>query len=206
MFLIESPAYRANEKPCQMGAEGKGHSVGKLQNSTEVKKVKPRKTRYFIIKSLNHQNLQLSIKKGIWATQVMNEPILEEAFHVRTLILYLDIFMNILSIVTVHRHILILQSSGKVILIFSVNASGFFQGYAQMMSTFGWRRDNLWSQGTGGNNPWGRSFKVKWLQLNDLPFAKTLHLKNPLNDNKPVKISRDCQVLVIDNSYILLHA
>lgn len=43
-------------------------------------------TRYFIIKSLNHQNIQLAIDKGIWATQVMNEPILEEAFHVKPLL------------------------------------------------------------------------------------------------------------------------
>ncbi|XP_057511398.1 uncharacterized protein LOC130793625 [Actinidia eriantha] len=100
----------------------------------------------------------------------MNEPILEEAFH----------------------------NSSKVILIFSVNMSGFFQGYAQMMSSVGWRRDNVWSQGSGGKNPWGRSFKVKWLQLHDLPFQKTLHLKNPLNDYKPVKISRDCQELPQD--------
>jgi hypothetical protein len=77
---------------------------------------------------------------------------------------------------------LVLQNSDKVILIFSVNMSGFFQGYAQMMSPVGWRRDNVWSQGIGKSNPWGRSFKVKWLQLNDLPFQKTLHLKNPLND------------------------
>ncbi|KAK6137596.1 hypothetical protein DH2020_028676 [Rehmannia glutinosa] len=87
------------------------------------------------------------------------------------------------------------RNSGKVILIFSVNMSGFFQGYAQMMSSVGWRRDNIWSQGTGKNTPWGRSFKVKWLRLNDLPFQKTLHLKNPWNDFKPVKISRDCQEL-----------
>lgn len=39
-------------------------------------------TRYFVIKSLSHDNIQLSVEKGIWATQVMNEPILEEAFHV----------------------------------------------------------------------------------------------------------------------------
>ncbi|KAK8522964.1 hypothetical protein V6N12_073676 [Hibiscus sabdariffa] len=78
-------------------------------------------TRYFIIKSLNHQNIQLSIENGIWATQVMNEPILEEAFH----------------------------NSGSVILVFSVNMSGFFQGYAQMISSVGWRRDNVWSQGSG---------------------------------------------------------
>lgn len=89
-----------------------------------------------------------------------------------------------------------MQNSGKVILIFSVNMSGFFQGYAQMMSSVGWRRDNVWSQGNGKNNPWGRSFKVKWLRLNTLPFQKTLHLKNPLNDYKPVKISRDCQVSI----------
>ncbi|OMO89693.1 hypothetical protein CCACVL1_07697 [Corchorus capsularis] len=134
------------------------------------KRGKPYNTRYFIIKSLNHQNIQLSIDRGIWATQVMNEPILEEAFH----------------------------NSGRVILIFSVNMSGFFQGYAEMMSSVGWRRDHVWSQGNGKGNPWGRSFKVKWLCLNHLPFQKTLHLKNPLNDYKPVKISRDCQELPQD--------
>ncbi|KAK6137638.1 hypothetical protein DH2020_028564 [Rehmannia glutinosa] len=75
--------------------------------------------------------------------------------------------------------------------------SGFFQGYAQMMSSVGWRRDNIWSQGSGKNTPWGRSFKVKWLRLNDLPFQKTLHLKNPWNEFKPVKISRDCQVSTV---------
>ncbi|KAK9121448.1 hypothetical protein Syun_019065 [Stephania yunnanensis] len=97
----------------------------------------------------------------------MNEHILEEAFH----------------------------NSERVILIFSVNMSGFFQGYAQMMSSVGWRRDNVWTGLSGGSNPWGSTFKVKWLQLNNLPFQKTLHLKNPLNDYKPVKISRDCQEL-----------
>jgi len=87
-----------------------------------------------------------------------------------------------------------LQNSGCVILIFSVNMSGSFQGYAQMMSSIGKGRDNVWSEGIGKSNPWGRSFKVQWLRFNDLPFHKTLHLKNPLNDYKPVKISRDCQV------------
>ncbi|KAL3498741.1 hypothetical protein ACH5RR_041473 [Cinchona calisaya] len=166
----ESYSYRANEEGCQTGAEGQGHCCEQRQTCSGTKKVKLCNTRYFIIKSLNHQNLELSIEKGIWATQVMNEPILEEAFH----------------------------NSGKVILIFSVNMSGFFQGYAQMLSSIGWRRDSVWSQGTGGNTPWGRTFKVKWLQLHDLPFQKTLHLKNPLNEYKPVKISRDCQELPQD--------
>lgn len=164
----ESPIYKGEEDIYPLGAVKAGHD--QVENSSLNKKSKLYNTRYFIIKSLNHHNIQLSVEKGIWATQVMNEPILEDAFH----------------------------NSGKVILIFSVNMSGFFQGYAQMMSSVGWRRDNIWSQGCGKSNPWGRSFKVKWLQLNDVPFQKTLHLKNPLNDYKPVKISRDCQELPED--------
>ncbi|XP_015570947.1 uncharacterized protein LOC8272487 isoform X2 [Ricinus communis] len=164
----ESPTYKGDEDCYPFMVKRTGHE--QVENSSLKKKGKLYNTRYFIIKSLNHHNIQLSVEKGIWATQVMNEPILEEAFH----------------------------NSGKVILIFSINMSGFFQGYAQMMSTVGWRRDNIWSQGCSKNNPWGRSFRVKWLQLNDLPFQKTLHLKNPLNDYKPVKISRDCQELPED--------
>ncbi|XP_028802433.1 uncharacterized protein LOC114757520 isoform X2 [Neltuma alba] len=143
------------------------HHIGD-QNGMGMQKLYS--TRYFIIKSLNHQNIRLSVEKGVWATQIMNESILEEAFH----------------------------NSIKVILIFSVNMSGYFQGYAQMMSSVGWKREDVWSEGSGKGNPWGRSFNIKWLRLNDLPFHKTLHLKNPLNDYKPVKISRDCQELTPD--------
>ncbi|KAJ4956389.1 hypothetical protein NE237_013172 [Protea cynaroides] len=165
-----SSNYKENEEcyPCR--TEEQIDSPSRVENSTAMKNERPYTTRYFIIKSLNHHNIELSIEKGIWATQVMNEPILEEAYH----------------------------SSDRVILIFSVNMSGFFQGYAQMMSSVGWRRDSVWSNASGGSNPWGRTFKVKWLRLNNLAFQKTLHLKNPLNDYKPVKISRDCQELSQD--------
>ncbi|XP_027362405.1 uncharacterized protein LOC113870013 isoform X2 [Abrus precatorius] len=166
----ESSSCKFKEDINSTKAERVGHSHGQIVHPTEIGVEKLHNIKYFIIKSLNYQNLRLSIEKGIWATQIMNEPILEEAFH----------------------------NSGTVILIFSVNMSGSFQGYAQMMSAIGWRRDNVWSEGSGKSNPWGRSFKVKWLCLNDLPFHKTLHLKNPLNDYKPVKISRDCQELSPD--------
>lgn len=167
--LPESLNYKLDRDAYCFREEEQGYSCDQVGTSS-AKKHRTSGTRYFIIKSLNHENIQLSIEKGIWATQLMNEPILDEAFH----------------------------SSEKVILIFSVNMSGFFQGYAQMMSSVGWRRDKVWSAGSGGTNQWGRSFKVKWLQLHDLPFQKTLHLKNPLNHYKPVKISRDCQELPPD--------
>ncbi|XP_019172727.1 PREDICTED: uncharacterized protein LOC109168137 isoform X2 [Ipomoea nil] len=160
------PNYREKNNTYHSGADYQEIPCDQIGISAAVGNGKLHGTRYFIIKSLNHENLQLSVKKGIWATQVMNEHILEEAFH----------------------------NSKKVILIFSVNMSGFFQGYAQMTSSVG-RRDHVWSQGSGGRNPWGRSFNVKWLRLHDLPFQKTLHLKNPWNQYKPVKISRDCQEL-----------
>ncbi|XP_073052035.1 uncharacterized protein [Primulina eburnea] len=162
-----SPRGKLNEEASHSGADDPPNSYDGAGTSNKMKRAELNNTRYFIIKSLNRQNIQLSINQGIWATQVMNEPILEEAF----------------------------LNSSKVILIFSVNMSGFFQGYAQMISSVGWRRDNLWSQSSGKNNPWGRSFKVKWLCLHDLPFQSTFHLKNPWNDYKPVKISRDCQEL-----------
>ncbi|XP_071705398.1 uncharacterized protein [Rutidosis leptorrhynchoides] len=168
----ESPNEKVDKDGYRFGVDDEDHSCEQVETSNaNNKRNKPNgTTRYFIIKSLNHENIQLSIQRGIWATQVMNEPILEDAYH----------------------------NSGKVILIFSVNMSGSFQGYAQMMSSVGWRRDNVWSHGHGGGKPWGRSFKVKWLRLHDLSFPKTLHLKNPLNDFKPVKISRDCQELPQD--------
>jgi hypothetical protein len=39
------------------------------------------------------------------------------------------------------------------------------------------------------------SFNVDWLRRFDLPFRSTEGVTNPLNDNKPVKISRDGQEL-----------
>ncbi|CAL0312924.1 unnamed protein product [Lupinus luteus] len=165
----ESSSYKANEESDPTRANKVGHSHCHTGTPTITQMEKLYNTKYFVIKSLNNQNISLSVEKGIWATQVKNEPILEEAFH----------------------------NSGRVILIFSVNMSGSFQGYAQMTSSIERRRgrDNIWSDGSGRSNPWGRSFKVKWLRLYDLPFHKTIHLKNPLNDYKPVKISRDCQEL-----------
>lgn len=54
-------------------------------------------TRYFIIKSLNHHNIAKSIEKGIWATQAMNEPVLNEAYevsHCEFFILFLFLYVH----------------------------------------------------------------------------------------------------------------
>lgn len=60
--------------------------------------------RFFILKSLTQFDLDLSVENGLWATQKHNEAILDQAY----------------------------RTSSEVILIFSVNKSGEFYGYAQM--------------------------------------------------------------------------
>ncbi|KAI0821953.1 YT521-B-like domain-containing protein [Trametes gibbosa] len=60
--------------------------------------------RYFILKSLTQFDLDLSVEKGLWATQRHNEGILDQAY----------------------------RTSNEVYLIFSVNKSGEFYGYAKM--------------------------------------------------------------------------
>jgi hypothetical protein len=39
-------------------------------------------TKYFIVKSLTLQDLELSVRNGIWATQSHNEDVLNKAFQV----------------------------------------------------------------------------------------------------------------------------
>ncbi|EAU85874.2 hypothetical protein CC1G_02897 [Coprinopsis cinerea okayama7 len=62
-------------------------------------------TRFFILKSLSEDDLALSVKNGLWATQKHNELLLDQAF----------------------------RTAKDVFLIFSVNKSGEFYGYARMI-------------------------------------------------------------------------
>ncbi|KAF8328144.1 YT521-B-like domain-containing protein [Cantharellus anzutake] len=61
--------------------------------------------RYFILKSLTQHDLDLSVETKLWATQLHNEPILDQAY----------------------------RTSQEVFLIFSANKSGEFFGYARMV-------------------------------------------------------------------------
>jgi hypothetical protein len=40
--------------------------------------------KFFIVKSLTVEDLELSVRNGIWATQAHNETALNKAFEVRT--------------------------------------------------------------------------------------------------------------------------
>lgn len=122
---------------------------------------------YFQIKSINHENVELSKSMGVWSTSIQNEIRLNTAFRE-------------------HR---------SVILIFSVQQSGAFQGFARMTSE---------SRKTARQIPWilperlsnkslGGVFRLEWLCTKELAFHDTHELYNPYNGNKPVKVARDGQ-------------
>jgi len=109
-----------------------------------------------VIKSNSHRNLVLSIENNVWATQRHNEEKFNEAF----------------------------RTAPHVILIFSVNSSGGYQGYAKMLGAMGASKKTHVFKG------FGRAFDLKWLRLNDLDFGEVAEIQNALNENKSVKISR----------------
>ncbi|KAI8725002.1 YTH domain-containing protein [Fusarium sp. LHS14.1] len=66
----------------------------------------PQKDKFFILKSLTVEDLELSVRTGIWATQAHNEDALNTAF----------------------------KGADSVYLVFSANKSGEYFGYARMVS------------------------------------------------------------------------
>ncbi|XP_039015265.1 30-kDa cleavage and polyadenylation specificity factor 30-like isoform X2 [Hibiscus syriacus] len=94
-------------------------------------------SRYFIVKSCNRENLELSVQQGVWATQRSNEAKLNEAF----------------------------DSAENVILIFSVNRTRHFQGCAKMTSKIGGSVGGGNWKYAHGTAHYGRNFPVKWLKI-----------------------------------------
>ncbi|GIL47118.1 hypothetical protein Vafri_4025 [Volvox africanus] len=116
--------------------------------------------RYFIIRSSTMQNIFISVRVGAWATTRLNDDKLDEAF----------------------------RKSREVRLLYSVNGSNAFQGYAVMRTPIGkFGRPVIWENGKQFGNPFG----VEWRVLFELPHSETDHIRNPYNDNKPVHIARD---------------
>ena len=108
--------------------------------------------RYFIIKSKNMENIKLGKLKGIWATTVGNQVKLVDAY-------------------TKTKHVL---------LLFSVNNSQKFQGFARMDSNLDRSEHGV---------PWvdketirlGHPFKIKWYRFSEVSFSKIKNYTNPLN-------------------------
>ena len=86
-----------------------------------------RKDKFFILKSLTVEDLELSIRNGVWATQSHNETSLNEAFEVS-----FHYFRDLLNSVALTGNTT--KSADNVYLVFSANKSGEYFGYARMIS------------------------------------------------------------------------
>ncbi|KAL1899028.1 hypothetical protein Cpir12675_001584 [Ceratocystis pirilliformis] len=107
---VSSASFGSPEMPGPTAAEEPSPSLSKVDFATiETSLPENRKTaknRFFVLKSLTVEDLELSVKTGVWATQSHNEEALKEAF----------------------------EQAENVYLMFSANKSGEYFGYAHMTS------------------------------------------------------------------------
>ncbi|KAH6640617.1 YT521-B-like domain-containing protein [Chaetomium tenue] len=121
-------------------------------------------SRFFIVKSFNHDNVRLCMEENLWTTQPQNEEILSEAF----------------------------AKCKNVILFFSINGSKAFQGYARMTSAPS--PDNPRPSFVKALHWDTRApFGVQWLSKMSVHFFRIGHLKNAYNEYQPVLVGKDGQ-------------
>mmetsp|Transcript_136451 Transcript_136451/g.272141 ORF Transcript_136451/g.272141 Transcript_136451/m.272141 type:complete len:571 (+) Transcript_136451:121-1833(+) len=123
------------------------------------------KCRYFNIRSMNVRNIQVSAAKGIWATSSGNTHRLRQAY----------------------------RDVDHVILIFSATETRNFQGYGKMSC----EPDDLLFPGIWGelSGRLSANFRVHWIKQCAVSLAHADHIKNPQNDDLPVRRCRDGQEL-----------
>ncbi|KAG8525399.1 uncharacterized protein KY384_009043 [Bacidia gigantensis] len=93
----------ASNQLSHVSSRGSDDAAASFRRGSQTGKVPDR---YFIMKSLTLEDMQLSVRNKIWATQAHNEQALNEAY----------------------------ESAEAVYLIFSANKSGEYFGYARMVS------------------------------------------------------------------------
>lgn len=114
--------------------------------------------RFFILKSLSQFDLDLSVEKGLWATQKHNEGVLDQAY----------------------------RTSKEVYLIFGVNKSGEFYGYAKMAGPLRHGEQRVpWEKRTGSTTSSSRSS----IQLS--PVAGRSSIQKDIIDEKTQVKTRD---------------
>ncbi|KMZ80788.1 hypothetical protein PVIIG_06496 [Plasmodium vivax India VII] len=124
------------------------------------------RTKFFLIKSSSDKNISISLNFNIWATTPKNE----------------------------HKFVSAFTENDYVVLIFSVNGSSKFCGYAVMQSMPGESQNSNVYFYYDDKIFRGRNFDIQWIRVVDVSFQEVSHLKNSLNENKPIKVGRDGQV------------
>ncbi|XP_046645801.1 YTH domain-containing protein 1-like [Daphnia pulicaria] len=162
---LKSSIDEKSSSPKRPKSDGEGKSK-KYDYSTKLNYLF-RDARFFLMKSNNPENISLAKSKGVWSTPPQNEAKLNQAF----------------------------RQCRNVLLVFSVKESGKFCGFARLSIES--RRDASpvqWILPPGlSSRALGGVFRIDWISKKDLSFTRVMHLYNPWNEGKPVKIGRDGQ-------------
>ncbi|VDI58889.1 ATP-dependent RNA helicase YTHDC2 [Mytilus galloprovincialis] len=138
----------------------RGSEASTPSGSPQPKQGQGHPCRYYVMKCTHQKTLDTSVSNGTWFVTATSAKKINKAF----------------------------QDGKTVLMIFSINASGHFQGYAKMTSLAA--KDKM--SGVQNSN-FNYICSIEWIKRNNLPFQLTHHLLNPLNENKRVQISRDGQ-------------
>jgi len=142
-----------------------GGATGAANGTTENPPTELKDAKFFVIKSYSEEDVHKAIKHNLWCSTRDGNLKLHDAF------------------VTANNEY-------PIFLLFSVNASGHFVGLAQMKSPVDFEKNFPgWNQ----SHKWKGCFKISWLYIKDIPNREFRHLKNELNEGKPVPNSRDTQ-------------
>ena len=133
-------------------------------NPTHIANSHFENAKYFIMRSLNHEDILVSIKHKIWTSKEQINGKLNQAFKEN-------------------------RGKGPVYLLFSVIGSKQFCGIAEMTSFVDFkRRSNVWKSFKSkirGN------FRVNWIYLKDVPNTKLNHITLENNEDKPITFTKD---------------
>lgn len=137
------------------------------------------KSRFFVIKSYNINDVEASFQNGIWSSTDLGNKRLNKAF--------IELKSS--------------SSTDKVLLFFLVNGSRKFCGVCEMIGQVDFNlSSNIWSE----TSRYKGVFSVNWLIIKDIPNKYFSHLLIPSNENKPVTNSRDTQEVPFDKAIAML--
>lgn len=137
-------------------------SSGHPSPSPSPKRSPGQRRRFYVVKASSQRTVDVSVSTGLWSLGPATDRKVQWA----------------------------LKEGKEVVLVFSVQGSGHFQGYAQLqgLASSMCCPPNDYAASTGG-----RCYFIEWKHRCNLPFQSTRHLLNPWNENRKVQVSRDGQ-------------
>lgn len=159
--------YKSLTNLSEIGAEEEDEGFEK-QNPEEFD-LSAQKARFFVIRTYSLDDVQRSIKYGIWCTSQDGHKVLDKAYRER-----------------------MKKRKGKVYLFFTINGARNFCGMAKMISAVDFRiKSYVWSK-----TDWRGLFQVRWIYVKDIPYVHLRHIELENNENKPIDKACNAQEVI----------